>query len=293
MKKFVAKLIAAVIVGVILVLVAWICRIFYWESKVRDVYTIDPSTKVIFIGNSHTGKSWKELKDFNNKVLWRSSECFLFSEMRLSELERRHQLDNVEVCVMNFDGPSMTFFNDDQIKSDILAEAPVSIKHLGIFPISKTSLLIEALEYANKQICVQERNPELTKSWISRTGEEKAAHLKRIYDVFPVDWQDPYYTREWETILMCSVERVRMICERNNIRLIFFAAPLVAENPELVDDYRFDKINSVIQKVKDMGIEFYDFRRSCPDSRFMDSHHLHDDGAEAFTREFFSTVLGA
>ena len=292
MKKFISKLCIAFVGGVIFISFVWIYRILSSQSIVRDVYSLDQQTKIIFIGNSHTGKSWKENAAYRNKVLWRSSECFLFSEMRLAELERRNQLGNIEVCVMNFDGPSMTFFNDDKICQDVLSEAPVAIHHLDIFPTSLIRLFVAALESANVSFCIQEQNPEPTKNWISRTNEEKSAHLKRVYECFPSDWSATYYTKNWEELLIGSVERVRAICNRNGIRLIFFAAPLVKDNPELVDVKRYEKIDSMIQRVKNMGIEFYDLRRFCPDSQFMDSHHLHDEGAGELTRHFLSTILG-
>ena len=48
---------------------------------------------------------------------------------------------------------------------------------------------------------------------------------------------------------------------------------------------------AVSAHVREMGVEYYDFRTACPDDQFRDAGHLLRRSAYEFTKKFYAEVL--
>ena len=80
-------------------------------------------------------------------------------------------------------------------------------------------------------------------------------------------------------------------CDKRGIRLIFFAAPLASDSLDRNIPFVHQSISSVAEKIRMMGVEYYDYRMALPDNKFRDAEHLLPSSAYGFTKKFYEDVL--
>jgi hypothetical protein len=290
MKKFLKKLLVAGLLGVGVPALIVAGRLLVAQRTVRETFTLKPETEVVFIGNSHTGCTWHEDPVYKNRVLWRSASPFVFAYMRLLELERLGMLSGVKICVMDCDATSMENLTMKSLERQFLFGLPFTWRYFSLIPLSKIRLGAQVCWKPFVSYRISAKPPPDTVPWSTRTREERRKYLLRNYGEHP-PWNDPMLCKGWEEDLLGWIEGCQRVCSRYGVRLILFAGPLVADNPQRADPRWRGKVDEMIERIRARGIEYFDFRAACSDDLFRDAHHLSQEGARVFTKRFYASVL--
>lgn len=268
-------------------------RILCWQGRVDETFNFPNGVQVVCIGNSHTGCTWFESEEFHNKVLWTSSTGFTFHYLRFLELERRGALNKgIKVCIVDCDGPATRGFKKESLRARFLDCLPFAWRYIDQMPESVLTLAYEVLTNTGHDFHILEKPPEEVPNWTTRTKEEQKSNILHQYGVNPEVWDPALYPEEWEASLLKMVSYMKNRCERYGIRFICFAAPLTSQSPARANKVVWDRETAIIEKVRDLGCEYYDFRLSVPDNKFRDSHHLLKSTSYDFTKKFYRDVLG-
>lgn len=290
MKKFLKKLFLAGALGVGVPALIVVVRLVCAQKAVRDAFAPKPGTEAVFIGSSHTGCTWSEEPAYRNRLVWRSASPFVFSYMRLRELERAGALAGVKVCVMDCDAPAMESLTVKSLERQFLSNLPFAWRYLSLIPVSKVRLLAQACWKPFGSYRISDRPPPDLASWATRRADERRDHIRRHYGTQP-PWGSPMLCENWEEKVLDWVGKCQEICARNGVRLVLFASPLTAENPQRTDVRWRGKVDEMIGRFRARGVDYRDFRTACSDDMFRDAHHLTREGARRFTARFYPSIL--
>ena len=300
MKRFLISVFLAA--GLLLLLdVAFVVgRIIVNQDEVDAAFDVPPGTEVIFIGNSHTGCTFVEAPEFRNWVLWRSSASFVLQYIRFREFERRGVLERgVKAVVMDCDRPTMNGCCFDGIRYDMKGTYPCSWRYLTQMPMSTLALVSEILLYSNRNFWLRESPPADSIDWVTRmngwTKEERDYYLRQEEEdgrSARNDWEsEDVFPKDWQTCVYKMLLDMKARCEKHGVRLILFAAPVSSQSADRTNPRAYQRISDVAARVREMGIEYYDFRTACPDNQFRDAGHLLRRSAYDFTKKFYAEVL--
>ena len=275
-------------------------RIIVNQDEVDAAFDVPPGTEVIFIGNSHTGCTFVEAPEFRNWVLWRSSTGFSLHYIRFREFERRGVLDRgVKVVVMDCDRPAMSNCRFDGMKFDITGTYPCSWRYLTQMPMSMLSLVSEILLYSNRNFWLRESPPADSIDWVTRmngwTKEERDYYLKAEADAGQTpsnDWDsETIFPKNWRKWFDEKLLDMKARCEEHGVRLVLFASPVSSQSSDRTNPRVYQNVSDIAAHVREMGIEYYDFRTACLDNQFRDAGHLLRRSAYEFTKKFYEDVL--
>ena len=295
MKRFLIKVLFAAVFALLVPVCVIVCRIALAQRVVDEAFDVPPGTQVVFIGNSHTGCTWTEAPEFRNRVVWCSATGFMFHYLRFREVERQGALDRgVKVCVLDCDSSALNRFTKDTLVQNALAALSYLWRYLPLLPFQKLAIVREALLHPNCTYALAEEPKGEVPDWTTRTKEEKESYLKRFYTpagILETQWDSDAFPRDWQNRFYEMVADMKARCDKRGIRLILFAAPLASQYPDRNDPLIYRRISSVAEKIRSMGIEYYDYRAACPDNKFRDAGHLLRSSAYEFTKKFYAEVL--
>ena len=275
-------------------------RIIVNQSEVDAAFDVPPGTEVIFIGNSHTGCTFVEAPEFRNWVLWRSSASFALQYIRFREFERRGVLERgVKAVVMDCDRPTMNGCCFDGIRFDVKGTYPCSWRYLMQMPMSALALVTEILLYPNRDFWLRQSSPADSIDWVTRmngwTKEERDYYLKdeENFGRLPSnDWDsETVFPKNWRKWFDEKLLDMKVRCEKQGVRLVLFAAPVSSQSSDRTNPRVYQNVSDVAARVRELGIEYYDFRTACPDNQFRDAGHLLRRSACDFTKKFYAEVL--
>lgn len=291
MKKFLKKVFyGGIICAVVLVLVP-IARVMMAQGKLDAVFSVADGTKVLCIGNSHTGCTWYEAPEFRNRVLWTSATGFATHYMRFREFERRGILDaGVRYCILDCDGPGMGGFSIERLKKRFAWDLPFAWRYANCLPVGIGDLVLYVLNHTSQEFSFDEVPPGQVPDWTTRTKEEQESNIIGQYGKIRSDWKTGF-PEMWQNTFLWMVEDIKKRCDAHGVRLICFAAPLTSASPARTDQMIWERESRMIERVKAIGVEYYDFRLECADNKFRDSHHLLRNSSYEFTKRFFRDVL--
>ena len=291
MKKFLLKVFySGITCAVVLVLVP-IVRVVIAQGKLDEVFSVPEGTKVLCIGNSHTGCTWYEAPEFKNRVLWTSASSFATHYMRFREFERRGILDSgVRYCILDCDGPGMGGFSIGRLKERFAYDLPFAWRYTNCLPVGIGDLVLYVLNHTSQEFSFDEIPPGQVPDWTTRTKEEQESNIIGQYGKMRSDWKEGY-PDGWQNAFLWMVEDIKRRCDAHGVRLICFAAPLTSASPARTDQIIWERESQMIERVKAIGVEYYDFRLECADNEFRDSHHLLRNSSYEFTKKFFHDVL--
>lgn len=140
-------------------------------------------------------------------------------------------------------------------------------------------------------------NPETDQQYYARKGYIANRESIENYDFSAVgDWEaipEEIFSEDDKR----SIQRIIEYCEKNNIELAFFSAPMPYYNMVATGNY-----GSYIEQVNNLlaasGVPYYDFNLckeeyfSYDCNLFMDEDHLNSAGAECFSQLFAELMLG-
>ncbi len=291
MKKFLIKVFySGIACAVVLVLIP-IVRVMIAQGKLDEVFSVPDGTKVLCIGNSHTGCTWYEAPEFKNRVLWTSATSFATHYMRFREFERRGFLDSgVRYCILDCDGPGMGGFSIGGLKKRFAYDLPFAWRYANCLPVGIGDLALYVLNHTSQDFSFDEVPPGQVPDWTTRTKEEQESNIIGQYGKIRSDWKNGY-PDGWQNAFLWMVEDIKRRCDAHGVRLICFAAPLASASPARTDRMIWERESQMIERVKAIGVEYYDFRLECADNEFRDSHHLLRNSSYEFTQRFFHDVL--
>ena len=291
MKKFLIKVFySGIACAVVLVLIP-IVRVMIAQGKLDEVFSVPEGTKVLCIGNSHTGCTWYEAPEFKNRVLWTSATSFATHYMRFREFERRGFLDSgVRYCILDCDGPGMGGFSIGGLKKRFAYDLPFAWRYANCLPVGIGDLALYVLNHTSQDFSFDEVPPGQVPDWTTRTKDEQESNIIGQYGKIRSDWKNGY-PDGWQNAFLWMVEDIKRRCDAHGVRLICFAAPLASASPARTDRMIWERESQMIERVKALGVEYYDFRLECADNEFRDSHHLLRNSSYEFTQRFFHDVL--
>lgn len=291
MKKFLINIAYCGLLYIMTLIAVVAARIIAAQRQCSEVFSVPQGTKVLCIGNSHTGCTWYEAAEFKNRVLWTSATGFVTHYMRFREFERRGVLDTgIKYCILDCDGPGMGGFANDRLKKRFVDDLPFAWRYIDILPIGTFEAILYVLCHTSQYFSFDEVPPEQVPDWTTRTKEEQESNIIGQYGKVLADWKTGY-PRDWQNTFLELIKDIKMRCEKHGVHLICFAAPLTSASPARANQIIWERESKMIERVKSLGIDYRDFRLSCEDKEFRDSHHLLRNSSYEFTKKFFRDVL--
>ena len=282
MRKFLTKCLIALVLGTVTLFVSLTFLIAIEQKDVARVFTIPEGTKILCIGSSHTGCTWQE----GNGVysLWTNAAPFIFSLMRLQELERREMLNGIQYCIIDTDYETLlNRMQDSYVETVYLQTLPFSWRYFMEIP-----------GYKNKFNCflgslTWQGHLRVCKSKLPTDGDSSRILFKQREVLSKRNFQVSNERYRFCMLKNQEVARkIKELCDRHNIKLIFFSSPLISFHP-LRNDHKFH--SDWIDFLKRSDIEFWDLRAVCEDADFRDVDHLNSFGRERLPRRCFTPLF--
>ena len=289
MVKFLSRL--ALLAAILLMVIIGMHAVAIWnmQDDVEAIYTIDPSTEVLFLGSSQVGCSIDEDEDkvYHLRKIWASYTIVPSCLMRLRELERRWQLDHLKTIVVPFNVNSVLAQNKKEYLGAWYRELPVSWRHMDLLPYSRLELswyILCNLRYPFMMVLAEE--PPEREGLASRPE----AYRNKMLTTFR---QNARETRacgsapEWEERLFGAYREMNDICKRHGIRFVVYKAPLLPEFERNLPAETQKQVAAYEQRLRDMRIEYVKPQVELDERHFFDDVHLIKSGAKLFTADLF------
>ena len=296
MKRFVVKfLFAAAVVGAVNLSLT-LLRLVWWQKEVDRAFDVPEGVRVVGVGNSHVGCSFAETPEFPVKLFWDAGMSFPFHYIRFRELERRGVFDRVKVCVVDCDTPALDYYYGEAVWKNLQWTLPFAWRYLEYVPLPRLvlirDLLFDVHPRTTFQIAVE--RPWEVPNWTTWDPERKKACFRNLYGAgwqTPQDWDSPIYPPHWREHLFSLILDMKARCDRHGVRLVFLATPLASDDPGRTNPVVRDRVSAVAEKIRSMGIEYYDYRTAYPDEKMRDAGHLLLASAREFTERFLREVV--
>ncbi len=292
MKRFVSNISLVVAIVGIVFPVPVILRVIYWQTRVEESLRVEPWQRVLFIGDSHIGCTFVEVPKYENRIIWESSMPQQFTLMRLREMEKREFLNGIEVLVLDFGLQSIGQQRRDRMKEFWWRMLPMTYKYCDLLPLSWREYMSQFVSAPRGRMHIIENMPTANISVLSRSEDEKEEEFEKTAEMH-FRWMDhpELMCNRWEESLKGAICEIQSICRRNNIRLLFFTAPLTSYYNDSIPQGVEEKLQEIVGYIKGLGIPYYDLRRWGCDDDFRDCFHLRMDGAIKFTEWFYREVV--
>ncbi len=280
MKRYLVTIAVFFAVMITLCISVVIFRIVVVQPEVDEVFKVRPNTRLLCLGNSHTGCTWEDSESLGVQVLWKSSTPILFSVLRLRELERRGQLTGIKACIMDCDMTTVEALQPTLLIREFRLQLPFTWRYSRDFWRQLFPVFVDALLVC-RPFVIQETPPRDMRLWGTLTEEDRRRQLKTMYgsEIQPVaDWLD---------YVLKAIVEAKEICRRNGIHLYLMASPLVSNNPQQLST----EISELKQVARDHGVPYVDFRREVSDSKFRDAQHMSEQGRREFTQMMVAKLV--
>lgn len=301
MVRFLSRL--ALLAAILLMVIIGMHAVVIWsmQDDVEAIYTVDPSTEVLFLGSSQVGCSIDEDEDkvYNLRKIWASYTIVPSCLMRLRELERRGQLDHLKTVVVPFNVNSVLAQNKKEYLGAWYRELPVSWRHMDLLPYSRLELawyILCNLRYPIMMILAEEppereglaSRPEAYRNKMLATFRQNARNVRAREDA--PDDADPLGSPLTIKHLFGAYQEMSDICKRHGIRFVVYKAPLLQEFERNLPVETQNQISAYEQRLRDMHIEYVKPQIELDERHFFDDVHLIKSGAKLFTAALFSLL---
>ena len=297
MKKFLLNAFAAALccMASAATMLAW--KIAKGQKAAETAFALPPGTEALHIGNSHTGCTFVQDPKFRNKVIYAPGAPFQTAAVSLLELDRLGYLDGVKLCTMDCDIVTMAYSaSAESLNKHWRETMAYALENIQLFPEDSVVLWLHAATmigwptaFGGVKIV---GTGHFTKTfWLSMTGKPRNEHLSRRMPRDKSGNAVPLHIEpRQKEALIASVSAVKEVCDRRGIELLLFASPLAADDPGRTCPELYRDCSEIVGEIRAMGVAYADLSASCPDSMFMNSDHLHEEGAEKFTEAFFDAM---
>ena len=301
MVRFLSRL--ALLAAILLMVIIGMHAVVIWsmQDDVEAIYTVDPSTEVLFLGSSQVGCSIDEDEDkvYNLRKIWASYTIVPSCLMRLRELERRGQLDHLKTVVVPFNVNSVLAQNKKEYLGAWYRELPVSWRHMDLLPYSRLELawyILCNLRYPIMMILAEEppereglaSRPEAYRNKMLATFRQNARNVRAREDA--PDDADPLGSPLTIKHLFGAYQEMSDICKRHGIRFVVYKAPLLQEFERNLPVETQNQISAYEQRLRDMHIEYVKPQIELDERHFFDDEHLIKSGAKLYTAALCSLL---
>lgn len=288
MKKFVLKLVAFGATIVLAIIALHIGTILVCRAEMDGVYRLNPDQDVLFLGSSQMGCAIEESPRFHNKSIWMSNTISQSCLLRLLELERRGQLENVKVLAMPFHVFSITTQSRFIFEWAWYQELALTWRHLDMLPCTATKFLSFMVSNLRLPLAIHVESKPPSRPGLSsrpKSHQDKfyrncAAEAERLTTVAG-DYEG------WERSFYGAHRRIKEICNRHGIRFVLFRAPVLPYFDHRIPESGQAMVEAAVAHLRDMGIEYVDTEHEIPEKYFFDNVHLIKEGATIFTEDLY------
>lgn len=300
MKKFVLLVVIFAALAVLLVMTISCIRYSMLESYAQKKFHAEEWQRILVLGDSHAECGFVEDRDFQIKMLTYHSTPLNVSLMRLKELERRGGLENIKACVVNFWYANANGHITVKAQQEsVWRMMPYSLRYRKFIPLRDKDLY----GYLIKQIV---GHPENLPPVVTDSSKRKECILFQNRDS---DWRNDNVNKAitrhygWKNKstgkIICDpdeyyntvIGEMKEICDKHEIKLIFYSAPLTKEYNDKVPQWAKQNLKERAEWLEGMGIAYYDYINRGTTDMFADADHLCLAGARKFTRMFYEEVL--
>ena len=286
MKRFVLTLVSAAILGLLVISMSLGLQVWHGQPAVAKAFSIPEGTRVLCLGSSHTGCTWQEGDGVFS--VWLNGSAFVFSLMRLKEMERLNQLCGVKCCIIDADYKGLWWrLKEKHVKETFLQSIHYAWRYMAFLPGDRWEYVWAALTWLGHRRDFKSATPRDGNIYKGLPESQKASLLK------VAETQLSQGGGSLESIVSANertLDEMKCLCNAHGIRLILFAGPLVKEHPlrtshrGLLDEWK--------AFCKERGVEYWDLREEMPDELFYDSDHLSDEGRRIISEKYLSRLLG-
>ena len=286
MKRFVIRLLCAVSLGCLVISLSLVIQIWQgYTTSVEKVFTAPAGAKVLCLGSSHTGCTWEEGDGVYS--VWLNGSAFVFSLIRLKEMERLGQLGGVKYCIADADYEGLYGrLRVRHVEETFLQSVHYAWRYVELLPGEGWKYAWAALTWLGHRRDIKSATPRDGNIYKGLTALKKANLLKSA----ELDLMQS--TAVSESIVEANkktLDEMKRLCDTHDIKLILFAGPLVKGHP-LRGAHR-DLLNRWITFCRESGVEYWDLRDEMPDEFFYDINHLSDEGRKIISEKYLSRLL--
>ena len=284
MKRFVLTLISAAILGALVVVLSLTFQIWYGQTAVEKAFVAPKGTRILCLGSSHTGCTWQEGDGVCS--IWLNGSAFVFSLMRLKEMERLGQLDGVKYCIVDADYEGLCGrLKRNHVEETFLQSIHYAWRYIVFLPGDKWEYIWAAL------------------TWLGHRRDFKSSlpSGENVYRSLSDEKRDGLF-KEAESAILCeavtsqsvvvanqrALDEMKHLCDAYGIHLILFAGPLVNGHP-LRGSHR-DLLDGWKLFCKERGVAYWDLRDEMPDELFYDVDHLSLEGRKVISTKYLSRL---
>ena len=263
----------------------------HWPEVVASRH-LEPWQRVLSIGDSHIGCTFVEDRKYENRVVWSPSVPQQFTLMRLLDMERDGGFGNVDTIVLDIGQQNLGAQRTEAMKSYWWRMLPISWRHQSLLPLGAWDRFEYAIGHLAGRMSVMSPLSNTNVSIMMRTEEERAREFAKAFDDhFAWPGTPEKMCEGWEASLHEAIDGIVRVCRRNNLRLVFFTAPLTSYYRAAIPATVESKFQEFVSQIRDSGVEYHDLRTWGEDGDFRDSFHFTHDGAKRFTKWFYSEIL--
>ena len=174
---------------------------------------------------------------------------------------------------------------------------PLVWRHLGKVPCAALLWMIRDMDMKqiiSKPFRLLPDPPPEVPDWTTYTPQKQEEVFNTYYGrdwLIPEDLGSPEYLQDWKERSYAMMNEMKAICDQHGMRLIFFASPLASNDPYRANPVLSQRLSDMVEHIRSMGLEYYDFRTACPDTKFRDGGHLLRSSSYEFTRMFYREIL--
>ena len=207
--------------------------------------------------------------------------------MRLNELERREQLNNLKVVVVPFNIHSVTAQSKRGYLWGWYQELPVSWRYTDILPYGKVKFAWYILCNLRFPFLMHlSDNPPERAGLASRPESYRRKVLVQFQNAarnVQVRGSSP----NWERCFFDAYREMSEICKRHGIRFVVYKAPLLPDYERNLSTEAQRQIAVYEKRLCDIGLAYIKPQIELDDKYFFDDVHRIKSGAELFTAELF------
>ena len=282
MKRFAITLLCAVLLGTVVVSSSLLVQIWHGQNAVKNAFAVPAGTKLLCLGSSHTGCTWQESDGVHS--VWLNGSAFVFSLMRLKEMERLGQLKGIRCCIVDADYEGLCGrLKEKNIEETFLRSVYYAWRYMDFLPGEKWKYVWSAITWLGHRRDFKSSTPREGNIYEGLSDERRSKLMNQAAE--ELKHGDDTSSSITEANKR-TLDEMKHLCDAHGIRLVLFASPLVKDHPMrgawrgLLDGWK--------DYCKEQNVEYWDLRDEMPDELFYDIDHLSDQGRKMISKKYLS-----
>lgn len=303
MKRFILALLSLIVGTVLIVVLIHVGVIVSYQRDVKEAYSVRPNQKYLFIGSSQFQSIFqgKPMEDpqYHNKLVVIHNAGFNTFLLILRELERRGQLESIELLGIPFGEPVILEACQEYNNRGWFQLLPIGWRYLQDAPggfwefleYVATSIRYPLLFVASDNYNA-DKVPRPTKSIASRPE----AMQRSMYAGFASGAKGFDFPRvlqpNWHEEFFRDLRAMKEICDRHSIRMVAIENPLLPIFRANFPPQSIEFKNGVIKEMEAMGIRHLALPDVLGDEDMVDFIHISNEKASLRVMKMIYKELG-